>query len=77
MESLERHGHLNVDPDVRQRLFAASASTIDRLLKPIWEQAGSRRKRKQKRKSVVVFCPAIGWRLLFLRLSDTYGWIAC
>ena len=50
VESLERHGHLDLDPDVRQRLFAASASTIDRLLKPIREQAGSRRKRKQKRK---------------------------
>ena len=50
VESLERHGHLDLDPDVRQRLFAASASTIDRLLKPIREQAGSRRKRRQKRK---------------------------
>lgn len=38
-ESLERHGHLDLDPDVRQRLFAVSASTIDRLLKPIREQA--------------------------------------
>ena len=50
VESLERHGHLNLDPYVRQRLFAASASTIDRLIKPIREQAGSRRKRRQKRK---------------------------
>ena len=51
VESLERHGHLDLDPDVRQRLFSASASTIDRLLKPIREQAGSRRKRRQKRKT--------------------------
>ena len=32
VESLERHGHLDLDPDVRERLFSASASTIDRLL---------------------------------------------
>ena len=50
VESLERHGHLDLDPDVRKRLFAASASTIDRLLKPIRKQAGSRRKRRQKKK---------------------------
>ena len=50
VESLERHGHLNLDPDARQRLFAVSASTIDELLKPIREQAGSRRKRRQNRK---------------------------
>ena len=49
VESLERHGHLDLDPGVR-RLFSASAATIDRLLRPIREQAGSRRKRKQKRK---------------------------
>ena len=35
VESLERHGHLNLDPDERQPLFTASTSTIDRLLKPI------------------------------------------
>ena len=50
VESLERHGHLNLDPDVRSRLFSASAATIDRLLRPIREQAGSRRKRKQKKR---------------------------
>ena len=50
VESLERHGHLNLEPDVRKRLLAASDATIDRLLKPIRQQAGSRRKRKQKRK---------------------------
>ena len=50
IESLKRHGHLNLDPDVRRRLFSASAATIDRLLRPIREQAGSRRKRKQKRR---------------------------
>ena len=46
LESLERHGH-DLDPEAT---VPASASTIDRLLKPIREQAGSRRKRRQKRK---------------------------
>ena len=50
VESLERHGHLDLDPDVRERLFAASASTIDRLLRPVREQAGSRRRIKRRRK---------------------------
>lgn len=42
VESLERHGHLDLDPGVRQRLFSASASTMDRLLRPVRERAGSR-----------------------------------
>ena len=35
VESMERHGHLDLDPGVRQRLLAASAATLDRLLQPI------------------------------------------
>ena len=35
VESMERPGHLDLDPQVRRRLLAASASTLDRLLKPI------------------------------------------
>ena len=50
VESLERHGHLDLDPDVRERLFSASASTMDRLLRPVREQAGSRRRLKKRRK---------------------------
>ena len=50
VESLERHGHLDLDPDVRERLFSASASTMDRLLRPVREQAGSRRRVKRRRK---------------------------
>ena len=37
VEALERHGHLALDPDVRDRLLSASAATLDRLLKPIRE----------------------------------------
>ena len=50
VESLERHGHLDLDPDVRERLFSVSASTMDRLLRPVREQAGSRRRLKRRRK---------------------------
>ena len=35
VESMERHGHLALDPEVRDRLLAASAATLERLLKPI------------------------------------------
>ena len=35
MESMERHDHLALDPEVRDRLLAASAATLDRLLTPI------------------------------------------
>ena len=50
VRSLERHGHLDLDSDVRERLFSASASTMDRLLRPVREQAGSRRRLKKRRK---------------------------
>ena len=40
VESMERHGHLDLDPEVRDRLLAASAATLDRLLKPIRPIAG-------------------------------------
>ena len=48
VESMERHGHLDLDPEVRQRLTAASAATLDRLLKPIRATAGSRCKRRRR-----------------------------
>src|SRR5258708_340314 len=32
IESMERHGHLELDPLVRSRLLAISAATMDRLL---------------------------------------------
>ena len=40
IEAMEQHGHLDLDPHVRQRLVSASPATIDRLLKPIREAAG-------------------------------------
>ena len=38
-----------LDPEVRDRLLAASAATLDRLLKPIRPTAGSRRRHRRKR----------------------------
>ena len=50
VESMERHGHLDLDPGVRQRLLAASAATLDRLLQAIRTPA-SRRLRRRRRQS--------------------------
>ena len=45
--SLERHGHLDLDPDVREGLFAVSAATMDRMLSPVRSKAKSRRKKRK------------------------------
>ena len=47
VESMERHGHLDLDPEVWERLLAASAATLDRLLKPVRAVVVSRRKRRR------------------------------
>ena len=48
VDSMERHGHLALDPEIRDRLLAASAATLDRLLKPIRPTAESRRRRRRR-----------------------------
>lgn len=50
VEAMERHGHLDLDTNVRARLLCVSAATIDRLLKPIRRTAGSRRKQRRRKK---------------------------
>jgi hypothetical protein len=45
LPALERHGHMKLDVDVRIRLLAASASTIDRVLSSPRASAGPRRAR--------------------------------
>ena len=47
--SMEGHGHLELDPEVRGRLLSARAATLDRLLKPIRPTAGSRRRPRRGR----------------------------
>ena len=46
---MERHGHLDLDPRVRQRLLSASAATLDRLLQPIRTLASRRLRRRRQR----------------------------
>ena len=48
VESMERHGHLDPDAEVCQRLLEASAATLDRSLKPIRSTAGRRHKRRRR-----------------------------
>jgi len=50
VDSMERHGHLNLDTEVKKRLLLASASTIDRLLAPAREPSSSRKKRGKRTK---------------------------
>lgn len=45
VEALERHGHLALDDELRERLLAVSPATIDRLLSPTRERAGRKRRR--------------------------------
>ena len=47
LPSLERHGHISLDPAVRKHLLAVSASTIDRMLSGARASAGGRRSRSK------------------------------
>ena len=47
VESMARHGHFDLAPEVRARLLTASAATLDRLLKPVKATVASRRKRRR------------------------------
>jgi hypothetical protein len=51
LAALERHGHLNLDATVRQRLLAVSAATIDRLLASVRGNTYHRKKRRAKNSS--------------------------
>jgi hypothetical protein len=46
VDAMERHGHLQLDPEVRRGLIAASAATLDRLLRSIRKEAKSRKKKR-------------------------------
>ncbi|MFZ2054609.1 MAG: transposase family protein [Candidatus Aminicenantales bacterium] len=51
VDAMERHGHLQLDPEVRRCLLVASASTLDRLLQPIRKEAKpDKRKRPRPKK---------------------------
>ena len=46
VDAMERHGHLQLGPEIRAGLLAMSAATIDRSLRDVREQAGGRRRRR-------------------------------
>jgi hypothetical protein len=59
VEAMERHGHLQLDSDVRNGLLSMSAATIDRALRVVRGQSGQRRRRRSPpsaaiRRSIVV-----------------------
>ena len=58
VDAMERHGHLQLEAEVRRRLLAMSAATMDRLLEPV-RKAGQQRRRRSHlntalRKSIAV-----------------------
>ena len=57
VSALERHGHLELDDQVRSKLLSVSAATIDRLLSPTREAAGSRRRSVRKPPAVRASVP--------------------
>ena len=46
VESMERHGHLRLAPEIRTRLLVMSAATIDRSLREVREVAGRTNRRR-------------------------------
>ena len=46
VETMERHGHLRLGPEIRAALLVMSAATVDRSLRKVREQAGGRRRRR-------------------------------
>src|SRR4051812_1639025 len=53
VEAMERHGHLQLAPEVRTRLLAMSAATMDRALRPVRAQAGGGPRRRTAPSSAV------------------------
>jgi hypothetical protein len=45
LDSMERHGHIELAPEIRSKLLSMSAATIDRALQPIRERNGRPRRR--------------------------------
>ncbi|MEY9126137.1 hypothetical protein ABIA06_005493 [Bradyrhizobium yuanmingense] len=45
IEAMERHGHLDLAPEMRAKLLAMSAATIDRALVQVREKLGRKRRR--------------------------------
>lgn len=50
IDAMERHGHLNLNSDVRKQLLKVSAATIDRLLCSVHSSSQSKRGRRRSKK---------------------------
>jgi hypothetical protein len=50
VEAMERHGHLALAPRIRERVLSVSAATLDRILAPVRNEAGRRKRRRVKKK---------------------------
>ncbi|MHB1459444.1 MAG: integrase catalytic domain-containing protein [Armatimonadota bacterium] len=50
VDSMEKHGHLKLEDEIRKKVLKIGAATIDRLLTSVREGAGARRKRRQPKK---------------------------
>jgi hypothetical protein len=46
VDAMERHGHLDLDPVIKARLFQISAATIDRMLANARSHIDGQRKRR-------------------------------
>lgn len=53
VEAMERHGHLQLAPEVRTRLLTMSAATMDRALRAVRAQAGGGTRRRTAPSSAV------------------------
>ena len=53
IEAMERHGHLQLAPEIRTRLLAMSAATMDRALRAVRAQAGGGIRRRAAPSSAV------------------------
>ena len=73
VNAMERHGHLDLDPEIRARLSQVSAATIDRTLGEARSRIDGQRKRRTGvgaaiRRSV----PVQKWLRLFEQLSPVF-----
>jgi hypothetical protein len=73
--SMERYGHLTLDPEVRERLLKMSAATIDRLLKAIREVSNTGRRKSTIRRSCATASPYAPFLTGTIRLRASLKWI--
>ena len=51
LEAMERHGHLDLNEEVRKKVLRVSASSVDRMLSPMRKSAGVRRRNRSSKKA--------------------------